>query len=150
MKKSLGPLMSSANSEWETPPELFRLLHTRFDFGIDVAATQQNALLDHYLDVTDNALDPGMAWAVGPWWCNPPYGRGLHKWVAKALEQQALGAYGVMLLPSRTDTKWFHAFWGKPGVQVTFLKGRLKFRLHGKPTDPAPFPSLLVYFGPAL
>jgi hypothetical protein len=49
-----------------------------------------------------------------------------------------------MLIPSRTDTSYFHDYiWQKPGVEVRFLRGRLKFD-DGK--DPAPFPSMLVIF----
>lgn len=47
-----------------------------------------------------------------------------------------------MLLPARTDTKWFHNWiYGKAEIQ--FIKGRLKF---GTSKTSAPFPSMLVIF----
>ena len=47
-----------------------------------------------------------------------------------------------MLLPARTDTKWFHD-WCLPYGKIEFLRGRLKF---GGCDNPAPFPSMIVVF----
>lgn len=48
----------------------------------------------------------------------------------------------VMLLPARTDTKWFHD-WCLPYGKIEFLRGRLKF---GGCNNSAPFPSMIVIF----
>lgn len=51
-----------------------------------------------------------------------------------------------MLLPARTDTKWFHDHcYGK--AEIRFIKGRLKFE---GATQPAPFPSMVVIWGKRL
>ena len=47
-------------------------------------------------------------------------------------------------MPARTDTRMFHEEC-KCG-RVMFMKGMVKFLLDGIPTDPAPFPSMLVIF----
>lgn len=82
--------------------------------------------------------------------CNPPYGREIGKWVRKAYETQKSAwnykhkTIVVMLVPSRTDTKWFHDYiYNKENVEVRFLKGRLKF---GNAKNSAPFPSMIVVF----
>jgi hypothetical protein len=79
--------------------------------------------------------------------CNPPYGD-LARWSAKVSEQAALGRHIVLLIPSRTDTAYFHRLISH-APRVEFIRGRLKFTdLDGssaKPTS-APFPSLLLYF----
>lgn len=49
----------------------------------------------------------------------------------------------VMLLPARTDTKWFHDYIYHK-AEIRFIKGRLKF---GGCKDAAPFPSMVVIFG---
>ena len=50
----------------------------------------------------------------------------------------------VMLLPARTDTRWFHNYiWNKKNVELRFLKGRLKFE---GSKNSAPFPSMIVIF----
>ena len=73
---------------------------------------------------------------------NPPYGREIGKWVQKAYEESLVGALVVCLLPSRTDTKWFHNYVMK-STEIRFIKGRLKF---GDATNSAPFPSCVVVF----
>lgn len=48
----------------------------------------------------------------------------------------------VMLLPARTDTRWFHKYiYGK--AEVRFVRGRLKF---GGAAWNAPFPSMIVIY----
>ena len=75
----------------------------------------------------------------GTCWCNPPYGRKIGEWVKKASKSNATV---VMLLPARTDTKWFHEYiYGK--AEIRFIKGRLKF---GNSKNSAPFPSMVVIF----
>lgn len=49
-----------------------------------------------------------------------------------------------MLIPARTDTKWFHDYvYKKDRVEVRFIKGRLKFE---GAKNSAPFPSMVVIF----
>jgi site-specific DNA-methyltransferase (adenine-specific) len=72
-------------------------------------------------------------------WCNPPYGRGIKDWVLKASQHHDLV---VMLLPARTDTRWFYDL-VLPNATVTFVRGRIKF---GTSNAGAPFPSMVVEF----
>jgi site-specific DNA-methyltransferase (adenine-specific) len=73
---------------------------------------------------------------------NPPYGREVRLWIARAHSQAKKGNLTVALLPARTDTKWFHDYiYGQH--EVRFVKGRLKF---GGSKNPAPFPSMIVIF----
>lgn len=66
-------------------------------------------------------------------------GRKIGDWIKKASESDATV---VMLLPARTDTKWFHEYiYNK--AEIRFLKGRLKF---GNSINSAPFPSMIVIF----
>ena len=60
--------------------------------------------------------------------------------------QRGRGATVVMLLPARTDTRWFHDYiYGK--AEVRFVRGRLKF---GGSKNSAPFPSMVVVFRPKM
>ena len=73
-------------------------------------------------------------------WCNPPYSN-IYDWAKKCFEHKGIA---VMLVPSRTDTKWFHEFcYNKPNVELRFIKGRLKFN---NSKNSAPFPSVVVVF----
>ena len=49
-----------------------------------------------------------------------------------------------MLIPARTDTRWFHEYiYGRKNVEIRFIRGRLKF---GGSKNSAPFPSMVVIF----
>ena len=73
---------------------------------------------------------------------NPPYGREISKWLEKAYNESLQGATVVCLIPSRTDTKYWHNYVMKSS-EIRFIKGRLKF---GKAINSAPFPSAIVIF----
>jgi len=136
-------VMFSSNSiEWETPLWLFEELNTIHHFTIDVCATPENKKCALFYSIEDNGLSK--SWE-GNCWMNPPYGREISKWVQKAYIESRKGTCKVVaLLPSRTDTAWFHNYiYRKSGVSIEFLKGRLKF---GNAKNSAPFPSMIVTF----
>ena len=75
--------------------------------------------------------------------CNPPYGRKIGVWVEKCyVESRKDNTVVVMLIPARTDTKWFHEYIYHH-AEVRFIRGRLKF---GNAKYNAPFPSMIVVF----
>ena len=132
-------LYTSTTDLWETPQDFFDGLDTEFCFELDVCALPENAKCDKYYRPDDDGL--AQPWE-GVCWCNPPYGRRIGAWVAKAAQSAADGATVVMLLPARTDTRWFHGYiYGK--AEIRFLRGRLKF---GGSKNSAPFPSMVVVF----
>lgn len=129
-------LLNSKSENWETPPQFFQALDAVFHFDLDVCALPENAKCSRYYTPEDDGLSQ-------PWngtvWCNPPYGRSIEEWVKKASESETTV---VMLLPARTDTKWFHDYiYGK--AEVRFIRGRLKF---GRSKCNSPFPSMVVIF----
>lgn len=147
-------MFSSARDDWETPQELFDTLDAEFRFDVDVAANARNRKCEIWFNEKENALIRDwdvMGFGTTVCWMNPPYSRGLQKkFIAKAAEEQKKGVTTVALLPSRTDTTAFHTHiydtrtWTpREGVEMRFLKGRLKFvgAKHG-----APFPSVVVIF----
>ena len=77
-------------------------------------------------------------------WCNPPYGREISSWVKKAYEesQKEYNSFVLMLLPARTDTKWWWD-WVQGKATLFFIKGRVKFGDHNVG---APFPSVLALY----
>lgn len=129
---------TSETDLWETPQELFDKYNDVYNFEVDVCANEQNKKCDKFYSKEEDGLSK--TWS-GVCWMNPPYGRGIGKWIEKAYNSSLSGATVVCLLPSRTDTKWFHDFCKKGDIE--FLKGRLKF---GNSTNNAPFPSMVVVF----
>lgn len=74
---------------------------------------------------------------------NPPYGRAIGDWLKKAYEESKQpNTKVVCLIPSRTDTKYWHDYCMKAS-EIRLVKGRLKF---GDSKNSAPFPSALVIF----
>jgi site-specific DNA-methyltransferase (adenine-specific) len=73
---------------------------------------------------------------------NPPYGREIGKWLKKGFEEANKGKLVVFLIPSRTDTAWWHDFVMK-AKEIRFIKGRLRF---DNQKGSAPFPSCVVIF----
>jgi phage N-6-adenine-methyltransferase len=132
---------SSASDDWPTPQNLFDALDTEFDFTLDPAATVENAKCAKYYTREQNGLSKD--WAGETVFLNPPYGRGIGQWVSKAYETALTGSVVVCLLPSRTDTSWWHRYCARGEIRL--LKGRLKF---GGAKHCAPFPSAIVVFRP--
>lgn len=74
--------------------------------------------------------------------CNPPYSS-IAKWVEKCYREGTKdNTVVVMLIPSRTDTRYFHKFIYHR-AEIRFVRGRLKF---GDVKNSAPFPSMVVIF----
>ena len=130
-------MFSSATDEWSTPQDVFDKLNGEFSFTLDPCANDTNHKCKKYFTKTENGLLQD--WDDEIVFCNPPYGREIGKWVKKAAESKATV---VMLLPARTDTKWFHDYIYEK-AEIRFIKGRLKF---GEAQNSAPFPSMVVIF----
>jgi phage N-6-adenine-methyltransferase len=138
MATRLAVHFSSQSDEWETPRDLFAELDAIFHFDLDACASPHNAKVPRYFAKEDDALR--QRW-TGTVWMNPPYGREISAFMRKAYEESVRGATVVCLVPSRTDTDWWHRY-AKRGV-VIHLRGRLKF---GGASSSAPFPSAVVIF----
>ena len=134
-------LFSSKEEKWATPQDFFDKLNDEFHFTLDAAASPDNAKCANYFTEEQDGL--AQSWGGHTVWCNPPYCRKTGLWVKKAYEEhQRTGCTVVMLLPSRTDVRWFHDYiLGK--AEIRFIKGRLKF---GGNKNSAPFPSIVVIY----
>lgn len=133
-------MFSSKTCEWETPQEIFDQLNILYNFDLDPASTHENAKCEKHFTKDDDGLVQD--WGGHRVFCNPPYGRGIGDWVEKGFyEAQKPNTLVVMLLPARTDTRWFHDFC--LAGDVRFIRGRLKF---GGSKKDAPFPSMVVTF----
>jgi site-specific DNA-methyltransferase (adenine-specific) len=152
--KGRAVVFSRASDEWRTPQALFEALDAEFGFDLDAAATAENCWVENYIGPDRTRVDRRDTLAC-PWaettWLNPPYSQ-CRAFIEKAAMEARRGCTVVALVPARTDTRWFHAHIYdrdanrfRPGVEVRFLKGRLKF---GDSANSAPFPSMLVIFRP--
>ena len=133
-------LFSSNSDEWETPQYLYDLLNAEFGFNLDPCATNENHKCERYFTKERNGLL--QKWGGYTVFCNPPYSC-IAKWVEKAYrEAQQDNTTVVLLIPGRTDTRYFHDFILHRS-EIRFIRGRLKFSGH---TTSAPFTSMIVIF----
>ena len=142
-KTTQKTLFSSKTGEWATPTEFFNKLDWRFGkFTLDHCATSENHKTKKYYTLEDNGL--AQDWKGETVFVNPPYSN-LSEWVEKGYrESQKDDTKVVMLIPARTDTKYWHNYVMR-AAEIHFIKGRLKF---GDSKNSAPFPSAVVVFNP--
>ncbi len=144
-RKSYSACMSSRDQTWRTPQDLLASILAaggRCEFDLDPCSPSSDGPVPattHWTEVDDGLSRP---WR-GLVFVNPPYSRALPHWVAKCAAEATAGAVIIGLVPSRTDTRWWHnSVAGQ--ADVIALKGRLKF---GASTSSAPFPSAVVVWG---
>jgi len=117
------------NDDWETPKKIFEYVCTKYNIHpiIDVCATIQNAKLEKYFTIQDNALDK--EWDED-FFMNPPYSE-INQWMQKAYEQhKKYNVNALILVFAKTSVKWWHKYVeGK--AETHFQKGRIRFLLNG-------------------
>jgi len=133
-------MFTSDTSEWATPQDFFDKLNAEFHFTLDPCATPENAKCGKFYTKEQNGL--AQDWTGETVFCNPPYGKEISAWVEKCYKHSLSGECAVMLIPSRTDTRWFHE-WVYGKAELRFVKGRLCFN---DSKGSAPFPSLVVVY----
>lgn len=124
-------LFTSLRGDWKTPKALFQTLDAEFHFDFDPCPARPT--FDGLKSRWGNAN-----------FVNPPYGKNITRWIQKGYREHLLGKTVVFLLPSRTDTKWWHDFVMK-ATEIRFIKGRIKF---DEQKNSAPFPSAIAIFEP--
>lgn len=132
-------VFSHKSDIWNTPRDLFEKLNDEFKFTLDPCCNNDNKLCDKYYTEEDDGLL--QSWDNEIVYCNPPYSN-IKEWVRKAYCEWDKNTTIVLLLPSRTDTIWFHKYIYNI-AEIRFIKGRLKF---SNSKNSAPFPSMLVIY----
>ncbi len=127
----------SEGDSWSTPIKLYEELNKEFNFDdydpcpLNYNPSEKDGLNEEWAKTT---------------FCNPPYGdlkstKNRLGWIDKAHEECKKGKTIVLLIPSRTDTQWFHDVILKNNYEIRFIRGRLKF---GTQEKPAPFSSMII------
>lgn len=123
------------DNKYLTPPALIngglRLLSllkgdafvTHFD--LDVCCSNKNVPAEHYFMFPEH---DGLKEDWAPFnWCNPPFNE-CEKWVKKAYAEQQKGNTTIMLIPVRSETKYYHDYilYNKD-VDIHWLRKGFKF-----------------------
>ena len=132
---------SKGKDDWKTPIWLFNYFNRDWKFGLDAAADDYNFLCPKYFTAEDDALK--QSWkGYGNVFVNPPYSLN-QKFIEKIVDELDGTFTVVALVPSRTDTKWWHDLVLGVAEEIYFIKGRLKF---SDSKNSAPFPSCVLIF----
>jgi len=127
--KNIKVHFSSQRLDWKTPKAVYQVLDAEFCFDFDPCPVNPKL----------NGLE--IKWGNCNF-CNPPYGREIERWIKKGYDEYTRGKTVVFLIPSRTDTSWWHDYIMK-ATEIRFIRGRLKF---DDCKNAAPFPSAIVIF----
>jgi len=121
---------------WATPPAFFAQLHEEYEFTLDGASEPGNGLLPR----SSTAADP-ILWTGERVFCNPPWSN-----ICPFVEKAAEADLAVLLVPARTNCKWFHRAL-ELGAHVRFFAPKIRFvgAPHVSPVD-----CVLLVFGGAL
>lgn len=134
---------TSKSMDWATPVALMAQLEEIYGpFTLDPCATAENAKAPTFYTPAENGLTH--SWAGHRVYMNPPYGRSIGTWVAKAwYEAYVNGDCDVVcLIPSRTDTRYWHDY-VMAADEILFIRNRIYF---SDGDGRAPFPSAVVRF----
>lgn len=140
---------SNISDLYRTPQPFFDEYDREFGFVLDAAAdkhtTKCKAWLGPGSPIYKDALHTSWKGTLhreklaGAIWWNCPYSQ-CAAFVAKAAEERRQGVTSVGLIPSRTDTRWFHEhIWNRlkhrprKGIELRPVKGRLRFSLRVTP-----------------
>lgn len=116
-------LYSRKSDEWETPKEIYNKFIENEYFDPCPINHKKDGLKIKWKEKN---------------FVNPPYSK-IKKWVEKAIKENKKGKEVVLLIPARTDTKYFRSLVDY-GADFIFITGRLKF----SNKNYAPFPSVYV------
>lgn len=146
-------LMSSARTGekeqdcWQTPSDVLDLVRAVAPIELDPCTSADNPTgAKHILTETENGLTSDWL-GSGLVFINPPYSQ-MKDWAARITRKAGVWREYVVLLPARTDTRWWHTLVEARPSRVCFWRGRIQFnRPDGTPGQSAPFPSAVLYWG---
>ncbi|EKP5620458.1 DNA methylase [Escherichia coli] len=129
------------SDDWRTPYRLFHNLHREFNFSLDGAATEHDALLPRFTDDIHN-----QSWVGERVFVNPPFSMA-EQFLLKASESDL----AVFLIPYRPHTTYWlkHIFTNPLCHEIRILHRAVKFLPpagHNGLVVRAPFPAALVVF----
>ena len=85
-KETQKVMFSSKSEDWSTPKDFFEKLDWRFGpFDLDACATPFNTKCANFYSPAEDGLSK--SWEGHTVFVNPPYGRGIEKWIKKGYEE---------------------------------------------------------------
>jgi hypothetical protein len=136
-----------ARDERFTPPNIFaKVVHVLGPIDLDPCGHPESPVRANkiYYPEDDGLAQP---WEARTIYINPPFSAA-REFVQKAYEvwNQGTCEVAVALLQVQMHHHWVHDYLiGQ--ADIFFLRGKIAFQRIGKPSNPAPFGSMIVFFG---
>ena len=131
----LSKLLShNGNQDRRTPYNLFKEINKEFNFELDPCTSTSNP---NNLKTPYYFLYPEKDGLKEDWsryksaFVNPPF-KDAYKWIKKCYEESKKGVVVVVLLPSKTETAWWHDYALKAN-EIRFIRRRVTFEGHNNP-----------------
>jgi site-specific DNA-methyltransferase (adenine-specific) len=133
---------TGGDCSWRTPEFIFNYYNEIYQFQLDAAADDENALCVRYYTEEQNALI--QEWSNSNF-LNPPFSpNSLQKqFIHKAVTEACKDRTTVCLIPSRTETKIWQDFVFPYASVIDFLDERLHYSYCENPSG---YPSAIVVF----
>lgn len=121
-------MYKNTTQDYLTPQDFIHKIlekYKRQEFDLDTCCSKKNIPAKHHF------IYPHNDGLKSEWkdfnWCNPPY-KYCEKWVKKAYKEQLMGHSTIMLIPARTETKYYHDYILKrQNIEIDFLRKGLRF-----------------------
>ena len=169
-------LGSHEDTNWETPPHIYKVLDDEFHFALDPCCNLDNQkahlgygaythgapfadtttiLPDGRIHISIDGLNAD--WDVGgAVFINPPYSKskatsddtGTEMWIQKAVDWLQKGVTIVMLVGANTSTDYFQDYALKYADEIRFVNKRIAFMMNGIPKKSPTKNSMIVVFRP--
>lgn len=110
---------STGKNEWLTPPEIIKALGS-FDLDPCSPINPPWDIAKKTYTIEDDGLSKEWKGRV---FCNPPYGKGIEKWLHRCF----LHKDSIVLMFGRTATTYFHNYVFVQAHSIFFIKGCLRF-----------------------
>ena len=117
-------------------------MNKEFKFTLDACASDWNAKCIRFFKEREDGLKQD--WSKEIVFMNPPYGKILEKWMERAYNSSLNGGIVVCLVPSATDTNWWHEFAMKG--EIRYLRGRPRFITKEGTWQQTFSPSVIIVF----
>lgn len=126
--KDIKACLSHQSDEWSTPKDIYEVVCKHQCFDPCKLGQKEDGLSMEWCDYN---------------YVNPPFSK-LSEFVDKSIVEWAKnGKKTIILMPVRTDTKYFKALF-ESNTDFVFICGRLKF---GESNKSAPFPTMITFIG---
>lgn len=140
-----GHIASAARESWNTPPEIVAAVHAVFDGPPDLdPCSNADSIVGAKRTIC--RPDDGLTshWRASTAFVNPPFGKGIGRWVGRCVQEYRDHKTQVLLLiPAAVDTRHWHEH-VTTAARVCFLRGRVRFI--GAEAS-APFATAIAYWG---